>query len=156
VFALAACGGGTKTVANSVNTGAQTVAAVSTVATQTATSPAAHTATRTSGPLTGTWIGNINPGPGSTVRRHGLRIVVDAGERGGSWRINARCGGPLRLQSISGGFHHYREELARGSTCRGGGIDCLKRAGAGLYDLFQAHFTNYNYYSDGTLNRVAA
>jgi hypothetical protein len=104
--------------------------------------------------LTGTWSGYMRPVSGATGHRHGLRIVVNASERGGSWRTGARCGGPLRLKDISDGFHHYVEELARGSTCLGGGIDCLERAGPYVYDEFQSHPGTY-YDSDGTLSRVA-
>ena len=106
-----------------------------------------------SGPLTGTWSGFMRQGSGSTAPRHHLRLVVNASERGGSWRISARCLGSLRLKNISNGYHHYIEVLAPGATCRGGGIDCLKRVGAGLYDTFQSP-PGTKYDNDGTLRRV--
>jgi len=105
------------------------------------------------GPLTGTWSGYINRAAGGATQRHHLRLVVNASERGGSWRVSASCSGTLRLQSISNGFHHYVEKLARGSTCLGGGVDCLERAGAGLYDEFQPQ-PGTNYTSATTLTRV--
>jgi hypothetical protein len=105
--------------------------------------------------LTGSWSGYMNRTAGSEVKRHRLWLVVNASERGGSWKISARCHGPLKLKDISNGYHHYVEKLAPGANCLGGGIDCLKRVGAGLYDTFQSHpGTSYN--SDGTLHRVAA
>jgi hypothetical protein len=104
------------------------------------------------GPLTGTWIGHMNP-RGGNGRRHQLRLFVNASERGGSWRISARCRGPLKLKNISNGYHHYVERLAPGATCLGGGVDCLKRVGAGLYDTFQSH-AGSDYNSDGTLRRA--
>ncbi len=104
--------------------------------------------------LTGSWSGYMHRVPGSKAPRHRLRLVVDASERGGSWRISARCRGPLRLKNISNGYHHYVEELAPDATCQGGGIDCLKRAGARLYDTFQSP-PGTHYDSDGTLRRVA-
>jgi hypothetical protein len=106
------------------------------------------------GPLAGHWSGHMNPRPGSKVRGHRLWLFVDASERGGSWRISTSCRGPLRLQNISNGYHHYVEGLAPGATCLGGGIDCIKRIGAGLYDTFQSH-AGSEYDSDGTLRRVA-
>ncbi len=104
--------------------------------------------------LTGSWSGSMTPGSGSTAQRHRLRIVVNASERGGSWRISARCQGPLRLKNISNGYHHYVEEVAPGATCLGGGIDCLKRVGGGLYDTFSSR-PGTDADSDGTLHRSA-
>ena len=82
-------------------------------------------------PLAGTWSGVIS-GHGSTSAR--ILIVVNARETGGSWRLSASCHGPLALQSISGGYHHYIRKVAAGATCAGGDVDCLKRAGANVYD----------------------
>ena len=81
-----------------------------------------------------------------------IRIVVNAAETAGSWRISATCRGPLTLDSISGGYHHYLRKLARGSRGAGGDIDCLKRAGAGLYDAVTSHLGG-EYDSAGTLRR---
>lgn len=106
-----------------------------------------------SGPLTGTWSGYLVGNPGSGVKRHHMRIVVNAGETGGSWTISATCHGPLTLESISNGYHHYLRKLARGASCAGGDIDCLKRVGAGVYDAVTSHLGG-EYDSSGTLRRV--
>lgn len=105
------------------------------------------------GRLTGTWSGYIGGQPGSGVNRHHMRIVVDARETGGSWRISATCHGPLTLESISNGYHHYLRKLARGATCAGGDVDCLKRVGADVYDAVTSHMGG-EYDSSGTLRRV--
>lgn len=107
------------------------------------------------GPLTGTWSGEIAGQPGSGVQRVHIVIVVNARETGGSWSISATCHGPLTLDSISGGYHHYRRKLAHGATCAGGDVDCLKRAGANVYDAVTSHLGGaYDAY--GTLRRVRA
>lgn len=105
------------------------------------------------GPLTGTWSGYIGGQSGSGVKRHHMTIVVNARETGGTWRISAACHGPLTLDSISGGYHHYLRKLARGSTCAGGDIDCLKRAGADVYDAVTSHIGG-EYDTSGTLRRL--
>jgi hypothetical protein len=105
------------------------------------------------GPLTGTWSGYIAGSPGSGVKRLHISIVVNARETGGSWRISATCQGPLSLDSISNGYHHYLRKLGRGSTCAGGDIDCLKRAGPDLYDAVTSHMGG-EYDSSGNLRRV--
>jgi hypothetical protein len=105
------------------------------------------------GPLTGTWSGYIAGTPGSGVKREHIRIVVNARQTGGSWEISATCHGPLTLDSISNGYHHYLRKLARGATCSGGDIDCLKRAGADVYDAVTSH-RGGAYDSSGTLRRV--
>ena len=104
-------------------------------------------------PLTGTWSGYIAGNPGSGVKRRHIRIVVNARETGGSWRISATCDGPLTLDSISNGYHHYLRKLARGATCAGGDVDCLKRVGADVYDAVTSHMGG-EYDSSGTLRRV--
>jgi len=105
-------------------------------------------------PLTGTWSGVIS-GQSSNGNRGGGRIVivVNAGETGGSWRLSATCHGPLTLQSISNGYHHYVRKLAPGATCAGGDVDCLKRAGANLYDAVTSHLGSAHDLS-GTLRRA--
>jgi hypothetical protein len=105
------------------------------------------------GRLTGTWSGYIAGKPGSGVKRHHIRIVVNARETGGSWEISSTCHGPLTLESISNGYHHYLRKLARGATCAGGDVDCLKRAGADVYDAVTSHLGG-EYDSSGTLRRV--
>jgi hypothetical protein len=106
------------------------------------------------GPLTGTWSGYIASAPGSGVKRQQIRIVVNASETGGSWEISATCDGPLTLESISNGYHHYLRKLAHGARCAGGDVDCLKRAGANVYDAVTSH-RGGEYDSSGTLHRVS-
>jgi len=105
------------------------------------------------GRLTGTWSGEIIGQPGSGVTRHHIRVVINARETGGSWRISATCHGPLTLESISNGYHHYLRKLALGMSCAGGDVDCLKRAGANVYDAVTSHLGG-EYDSSGTLRRV--
>jgi hypothetical protein len=90
-------------------------------------------------PLTGTWSGVISGQPSSGNRSGRILIVVNAGETGGTWKLSASCHGPLTLSSISNGYHHYLRKLAPGATCAGGDVDCLKRAGANLYDAVTSH-----------------
>lgn len=103
--------------------------------------------------LTGTWSGYIVGSPGSGVKRRHIRIVINAKQTGGSWRISSTCRGALTLDSISNGYHHYLRKLTRGATCAGGDIDCLKRAGADVYDAVTSHLGG-EYDSSGTLRRV--
>jgi hypothetical protein len=107
------------------------------------------------GPLSGTWSGTIVGSAGSGVRPVHIRIVVNSAETRGSWRISATCRGPLTLDSISGGYHHYLRHLARGATCAGGDIDCLRRDGASVYDSVTSH-EGGEYDSAGTLRRISA
>ena len=106
------------------------------------------------GPLTGTWSGYVAGNPGTGVKRRHIRIVINARETGGSWKISSTCDGALRLDSISNGYHHYLRRLARGTTCAGGDIDCLKRVGANVYDAVTSH-RGGEYDSSGTLRRVS-
>jgi hypothetical protein len=117
------------------------------------TSAGALSSTNQGGPLTGTWSGFLTGAPGSGLQRQHIRIVVNARQTGGSWRLSASCNGPLTLDSISNGYHHYLRKVARGSTCAGGDIDCLKRAGAGIYDAVTSH-RGGEYDLTGTLRRV--
>ena len=80
-------------------------------------------------------------------------IVVNAKQTGGSWKLSGGCNGPLTLDSISNGYHHYLRKPARGSTCAAGDIDCLKRVGANVYDAVTSH-KGGEYDSSGTLHRV--
>jgi hypothetical protein len=107
------------------------------------------------GQLTGTWSGYIAGTPGSGVKRQHIRVVVNARETGGSWRISATCYGPLTLESISNGYHHYLRKSARGATCASGDVDCLKRAGANVYDAVTSR-RGGEYDSSGTLRRVSS
>jgi hypothetical protein len=107
-----------------------------------------------SGGLTGTWSGYIAGKPGGAVKRYHMRIVVNARETGGSWRISGSCHGSLTLENISNGFHHYHRLLASGAHCGRGYIDCLERHGAGLYDAVTSR-AGGEYDSYGTLSRVS-
>jgi hypothetical protein len=114
---------------------------------------APSTATSTSlagnqgGPLTGTWVGELTGRGGAGVR---IVIVVDASERGGSWKLSPTCHGALTLDSVSGGYHHYRRIVSRGTPCAGADVDCLKRVGANLYDTVSSHSGGFS----GTLRRL--
>ena len=111
-----------------------TVAASFTLRPQTAAaSPANH-----GGPLGGTWVG-VLAGSSSSVRRERIVIFVNATESAGTWKLSATCHGRLTLDSVSGGYHHYRRGLSPGVTCAGGDIDCLMRVGADLYDTVTPH-----------------
>ena len=103
------------------------------------------------GPLTGTWSGHIS---GTGFPRRHILIRVNASETAGSWRVSSTCYGPERLDSISGGYHHFLRKLGHGAHCKlAGDIDCLKRAGANLYDAVTTH-ENGAYDVQGTLHRV--
>ena len=104
-------------------------------------------------PLAGTWSGVISGQPGSGDRGRRIVIVVNARETGGSWRLSATCHGPLTLSSISNGYHHYLRKRAPGTTCAGGDVDCLKQAGANLYDAVTSHLGSAHDVS-GTLRRA--
>ncbi len=116
------------------------------------TAAGAFARTTRGGPLTGTWSGYITGNPGSGVKRQQIVIVVNARETGGSWKLSDACHGPLTLDSISNGYHHFLRKLARGSTCAGGDVDCLKRAGANVYDAVTSH-RGGEYDASGTLRR---
>jgi hypothetical protein len=119
-----------------------------------AAAPASALASATHpGPLSGTWSGFIAGQAGSGVKRQHIVIVVNARQSGGSWKLSNTCQGKLVLDSISNGYHHYRRKLAPGSLCRGGDIDCLKRAGANVEDAVTSH-RGGEYDMSGTLRRV--
>jgi hypothetical protein len=102
-------------------------------------------------PVTGTWSGVISGASGSQGAR--IVIMVNPRETGGSWRLSATCHGLLTLSSISGGYHHYLRKIAPGATCAGGDVDCLKRAGANLYDAVTSRLGSAHD-SSGTLRRA--
>lgn len=102
--------------------------------------------------LTGTWAGVLSGTVNGTVRHERIRLVVNARQNGGSWRVSASCHGRLTLDSISGGSHHYRRHLAAGATCAGGDVDCLWREGAEVYDNITPRTGGWS--RDGTLRRV--
>ena len=110
---------------------------------------AAPARTTHGGPLTGTWSGNIT---GGGQHQH-IVIVVNAKQSGGSWKLGATCYGPLTLDSISNGYHHYLRRRGRGANCAGGDVDCLKRVGANVYDAVTSRLGGA-YNSSGTLRRV--
>jgi len=122
-----------------------------------AASAVARTTTRAAartqhgGPLSGNWSGHI--GSGSTRQR--MQITINARETAGSWKISASCYGPLTLDSISDGYHHFRRHVASGASCAGGDVDCLKRAGADLYDAVTSHLGG-SWDTSGTLKRARA
>jgi len=105
-----------------------------------------------SGVLTGTWAGTLAGSAGGRIRRERIRIVVNARENGGSWKVSSTCRGSLTLDSVSGGSHHYRRRVASGTSCRGGDIDCLWRTGAKVYDSVTPRPGGYT--RRGTLRRV--
>lgn len=105
-----------------------------------------------SGVLTGTWAGVLSGSARGSIRRERIVIVVDAHETAGSWKVGATCHGSLTLDSISGGYHHYRRRVAPGASCLGGDVDCLMRAGADLYDSVTPHPGGAAL--NGTLRRV--
>ena len=117
--------------------------------------PVAFAKTSQGGKLTGTWSGYIAGDPGSGIKRQHIRVVVNANETGGSWKISATCYGGLTLDSISNGYHHYFRKLARGATCASGYVDCLKREGANIYDAVTSP-RGGGYDSSGTLRRVSS
>lgn len=118
-----------------------------------ATSGAALSSPVHGGPLSGTWSGVIAGNPGTGIGRQHIRITVNASQSGGSWSLGSACHGELKLDSISNGYHHYLRKRARGSTCQGGDIDCLKRVGATVYDAVTSH-RGGQYDMSGTLRRV--
>jgi hypothetical protein len=124
--------------------------AIAAIAALTAVTALART---TRGPLSGTWSGYIVGEKGSHVKRRHIVIVVNAKETGGSWKLSSTCHGPLTLDSISNGYHHYLRKLANAATCAGGDVDCLKRAGANVYDAVTSHLGG-EYDASGTLRRV--
>ena len=110
------------------------------------------TAAPRSGPLSGTWAGVLSGTVDGTLRHERIRLVVNARQTGGTWRVGASCHGRLTLESISGGSHHYRRRAASGSSCAGGDIDCLWREGANVYDNITPRPGGWS--RDGTLRRV--
>jgi hypothetical protein len=116
--------------------------------------PAAFGKASQGGKLTGTWSGYIAGVPGSGIKRQHMRVVVNARETGGSWKISSTCYGALKLESISDGYHHYFRKLAHGATCASGYVDCLEPDGANIYDAVTSPRGDA-YDSGGTLRRVS-
>jgi hypothetical protein len=86
--------------------------------------------------IVGTWSGHLTLFPGSGASRQRFTIAVARGERAGTWRIGLRCAGTLRLKSISTGYHHYYRVAGASTGCAALGVDCLKRVGAQMVDVF--------------------
>ncbi len=105
------------------------------------------------GGLSGTWSGSIGGASSSSVKPLHIVITINAAQTGGSWEISPSCRGPLTLQSISNGYHHYLRHLAHGSTCAGGDVDCVMRSGANVYDSVTSHLGGA-YDVSGTLRPV--
>jgi hypothetical protein len=118
-----------------------------------ATAGMARTMRATSGgALTGTWKGTLTGSAGGSIHRERILIVVNARESAGRWKVNATCHGRLTLDSVSGGYHHYRQRVASGASCLGGDIDCLMRDGAKVYDSVTPRPDGYAL--SGSLHRV--
>jgi hypothetical protein len=100
---------------------------------------ATHARATARGPLKGTWSGEVAGRPGSGVKRQHIVIVVNSTQTGGSWKLSATCYGPLALDSISNGYHHFLRKVAHAAMCTGGDIDCLRRVGASVYDAVTSH-----------------
>ena len=103
--------------------------------------------------IVGTWSGYLIPASASQGARQRFTVVVNRGERGGTWRIGARCAGTLRLDNISNGFHHYYRVAGAHPGCAPLGVDCLKRDGARIVDWFVSNSGTAN--SNGTFRRLS-
>jgi hypothetical protein len=79
--------------------------------------------------------------------------VIDPGERRGMWRTSSTCAGTLRLKDISYGYHHYYRVAGAHPGCAAPGIDCLKRSGTQMVDVFVPNAGGQDI--DGTFRRVS-
>jgi len=104
------------------------------------------------GLLTGTWTGTLTGSARGSIHQERILIVVNTHESAGSWKVSPTCHGSLTLDSISGGYHHYRRRVASGGSCLGGDIDCLMRTGAKMYDSVTPRPGGYAL--TGSLHRV--
>jgi len=102
--------------------------------------------------IVGAWIGHVTQSSAGHAVRAQFIVVVDRGERAGTWRIWSRCVGTLRLKDVSNGYHHYYRVRGAGSRCAPAGIDCLKRVGAGMVDEFVSNSGTAN--STVTFRRI--
>jgi len=114
----------------------------------TAAASSAATPRATHGPLTGTWRGVLTNG----TQNERVTFTVNGAQTAGTWKVSASCHGRLTLDSISNGYHHYVRHVASGSSCAGGDVDCLMRAGANLYDNVTPRPNGWG--RNGTLHRV--
>lgn len=86
--------------------------------------------------IVGTWSGHLTPPPGTHASRQRFMVMIARGERRGTWRTTSTCAGTLRLKDISYGYHHYYRVAGARDRCAALGIDCLKRSGAQMVDVF--------------------
>ena len=105
------------------------------------------------GSIVGTWSGHLTPPPGSHASRQRFTVVIDPGERRGTWRTTSTCAGTLRLKDISYGYHHYYRVAGAHPGCAAPGIDCLKRSGAQMVDAFVPNAGGPDI--DGTFRRIS-
>ncbi|HTX11066.1 MAG TPA: hypothetical protein VME22_20750 [Solirubrobacteraceae bacterium] len=104
------------------------------------------------GSIVGTWSGHLTPAPGTHASPQRFVIVVDPGERRGTWRTSSTCAGTLRLKDISYGYHHYYRVAGAHPGCAAPGIDCLERSGPRMVDVFVPNAGGGEI--DGTFRRV--
>lgn len=102
--------------------------------------------------IVGTWSGHLTP-PGTHASRQRFIVVIDPRERRGTWRTSSTCAGTLRLKDISYGYHHYYRVAGAHPGCAAPGIDCLKRSGAQMVDVFVPNAGGGHI--DGTFRRVS-
>jgi hypothetical protein len=101
------------------------------------------------GPLGGTWKGYLQ----TTNERTSFQVTVNRNMKSGTWRTSASCSGPLRLDNISDGYHHYYRVVTRKDAgCAPAGIDCLKRQGGRVLDWFDESHSDISYV--GNLRRA--
>ena len=103
--------------------------------------------------IVGTWSGHLTLSPGSHASRERFIIVIDPRERRGTWRTSSTCAGTLGLKDISYGYHHYYRVAGAHPGCAAPGIDCLKRSGAQMVDVFVPSAGGRDI--DGTFRRVS-
>ena len=103
--------------------------------------------------IVGTWSGHLTPPPRTHASRQRFIVVIDPGERRGAWRTSSTCAGTLRLKDISYGYHHYYRVAGAHPGCAAPGIDCLRRSGAQMVDVFVPNAGGRDI--DGTFRRVS-
>jgi hypothetical protein len=103
-------------------------------------------------PIVGTWSGDLMASPGNPAPPQPFFAVVDASQRTGSWRTGPHCAGTLRLKDISHGFRHYYRVMGANPGCAPAGIDCFKRDGPRMEDVFVSSSARAN--SVGEFRRV--
>ncbi len=128
VLGVAACASsGTHSSGGSASAGSTTYAGVS-VSSKSSSGASAR--------VSGTWKGTMTPSTGSHAKRHYVTVSDNSAEKSGTFYLSATCQGTLKLKDISNGFHHFTEIPAKGSSCRGGAEDCLKRVGGQVLDVY--------------------